>query len=155
MDNQIWGGRRIWRDSYRFSLTFQMIGLVLLLLLVCTILVRIYAGVMTTSLQAEALNKSVLLCRNTGELFTERGDLEETVSLLGAAEQPDAGYALLYFDRELHCVPESDGWLALELREDAGQTQRNGIKTCDMEVTQDGKSIYRLSVQVYVPEERA
>ena len=155
MDNQSLGGRRAWRDSYRFSLTLQMVGLVLLLLLVCTVLVQVYAGVLATSLHSETLNKSVLLCRNTGEVFTEQCDLEKTVELLGASTPAEKEHALLYFDRELQCVPESEGWITLELNADLGQPGKSGIRTCDMEVTQDGKSIYRLSVQVYVPKERA
>jgi hypothetical protein len=154
MDNQSMEDRRVWRDSYRFSLTFQMIGLVLLLLFVCTILVRIYAGVMTTSLRAEATNKGVLICRNAGELFTERGNLEETVALLGASDAAEADRARLYFDRDLNCVTESEGWLTLELKANADELQKSGLRTCDMEVTYDGAPVYHLTVQTFVPEER-
>lgn len=154
MDNRSMEDRRVWRDSYRFSLTFQMIGLVLLLLLVCTVLVRIYAGVMTTSLQAEALNKGVLICRNAGELFTEKGDLAETVTLLGAPKPARDGRARVYFDREMNCVSKSERWLTLELRSKAKRLQKSEMRTCDLEVTKDGASIYRISVQVFVPEER-
>lgn len=154
MDNQSMEDRRVWRDSYRFSLTFQMIGLVLLLLLVCTVLVRIYAGVMTTSLQSEALNKGVLICRNAGELFTERGNLEETVTLLGDPHALEGDHARLYFDRDLNCVTESEGWLTLEMKANARELKRSGLRTCELEVTYDGASVYHVTVQTFVPKER-
>ena len=154
-DSGIWTEKRVWKDSFRFSLSFQMIALVLLLLFVCTILVRVYAGVMTTSLKAEALNKGVQLCRNAGEIFTERGDLKETVVVLGGTESKDQNHALLYFDRDMRCVEAAEGWISLDLKMAAPKAGQKGLKTCKMTVIRDGDSIYDVSVQTFVPEKGA
>lgn len=153
-DSGTWAERRGWKDSFRFSLSFQMVGLVLLLLFVCTILVRVYAGVMTTSLRAEALNKGVQLCRNAGEIFTEQGDLKETATVLGGTVE-DENHVLLYFDRDMRCVGASEGWITLDLKMDAPKADQKGLKTCKMSVIQDGDSIYDVSVQAFVPEKGA
>jgi hypothetical protein len=151
-DIEIGKKRQVWRDSHRFALSFQMVGLVVVLLLVCTVLVQIYASALSTSLRTEALNKGVLLCRNAGELFTERGNLDETAALLGG-EAAEQDHAVLYFDRSLNCVDESRSWLTLELSVEDRDV--GGLKDCRMNVTREGKPVYELTVSVYAPERGA
>lgn len=138
--------RRSWRNANRFSLSIQMISLVLLLLLVCVVLVQVYSGVITTSVNAEALNKSVLICRNAAEIFTATGDMNETARLLtdgGAASSP------ISFDRQLNVTEPDSSWLTLEMTQREGE---NDVKILDLNVTKNGETVYTLSVMAYAPE---
>lgn len=141
--------KRQWRDSFRFSLSLQMIGMVLVLSLAGMVLVRTWAGVITTSRRTEALNKGVLLCRSAAELYTPRGDLAGTVEALGGQAEPGAQSVRLSYDREMHLTGEG-AFLVLELRElPVGD---DGLRQCQLTVEQDRRELYTLTVKTFVPE---
>lgn len=139
-----------WRDNVRFSLSIQMIGMVLVLALTGMVLVRTWAGVLLTARRTRALNQGVLLCRSAAELYTRDGDLSNTVEALGGALEPDGQSALLYYDRDMQPT-DAAPFLTLELREEPEQEK---LHRCALTVTQDGGVVYSLTVEAFVPEGR-
>jgi hypothetical protein len=140
--------RNVWRDNFRFSLSVQMVGMVLVISLTGMILVRTWAGVLSTARRTRALNQGVLLCRSAAELYTRDGDLSTTVETLGGSMEPGAQSAALCYDREMNLTPEPD-FLTLELRE---EPEEAGLHRCTLTVTQDQRELYALTVETFVPE---
>ena len=140
--------KREWRDTDRFSLSIQMIGLVVILLVVSAVLMRVYAHVVRTSMQAEVLNKSVLLCRNTAELYRQNGQIEDIADAYGVQiGDPDALTA--YFDRDMQPAAEKDAWFVLQI---LSEEETQGVRTIKMQVTHEGEAVYDLDVSVCAPE---
>ena len=140
--------RQLWRDSFRFSLSLQMVGMVLVISLAGMVLVRTWGGILTTARRTQALNQGVLLCRSAAELYTRDADLANTLAALGGQGEPGAQSAQLSYDREMN-LTEGESFLTLTLEE---QPEAEGLRSCTLTVTQDGRELYSLSVETYVPE---
>ena len=140
--------RQLWRDSFRFSLSLQMVGMVLVISLAGMVLVRTWGGILTTARRTQALNQGVLLCRSAAELYTRDADLANTLAALGGQGEPGAQSAQLSYDREMN-LTEGESFLTLTLEE---QPEAEGLHSCTLTVTQDGRELYSLTVETYVPE---
>jgi type II secretory pathway pseudopilin PulG len=140
--------RQLWRDSFRFSLSLQMVGMVLVISLAGMVLVRTWGGILTTARRTQALNQGVLLCRSAAELYTRDGDLAGTLAALGGQGEPGAKSAQLSYDRDMN-LTEGESFLTLTLEE---QPEAEGLHSCALTVTQDGRKLYSLTVETYVTE---
>jgi hypothetical protein len=141
--------QRLWRDTSRFSLSAQMIVMVLVLALVAMILVKTWAGIIATSRRTEALNKGVLLCRSAAEVYTREADLSAAAQALGGAQSKEGDTLSLGFDREMKTPEGEDPFLTLELSEPGNAEQ--GLHSCELVVRQDGKELYRMTVKTFAP----
>jgi type II secretory pathway pseudopilin PulG len=140
--------RQLWRDSFRFSLSLQMVGMVLVISLAGMVLVRTWGGILTTARRTQAMNQGVLLCRSAAELYTRDADLANTLAALGGQGEPGVQSVQLSYDREMN-LTEGESFLTLTLEE---QPEAEGLHSCTLTVTQDGRELYSLSVETYVPE---
>ena len=150
MDERIRSEKRRWRDTDRFSLSIQMIGLVVILLIASTVLIRVYSRSVQASIRTEVLNKSIVLTRNAAEIYRANGDLSDIAQAYRSVE--GNGTLTVNVDRDLQPTGEKEGWLVLEMQEEADDT----LHTLHMQVKWQGDpertDVYDLDVTVFVPQ---
>ena len=150
MDERIRSEKRRWRDTDKFSLSIQMIGLVVILLIASTVLIRVYSGSVQASIRTEVLNKSIVLTRNAAEIYRANGDLSDIAQAYRSVE--GNGTLTVNVDRDLQPTGEKEGWLVLEMQEEADDT----LHTLHMQVKWQGDfertDVYDLDVTVFVPQ---
>lgn len=125
-------------STARLARGVQTLCFVVLLLLICGVLARVYALVARESRAAGDLNNAVQLCRTAEEAFRGTDSLDEAVLALGG----EAGERTLAFDDTLRCV--SDGRYLLTMEE----TQADGMTECTITVSVDGETLYALTPEV-------
>ena len=118
---------REWKDTFRFSLSLQMVGMAVLLVLSCTLLAKVYAGVISSSRHTKALNESVQISRNIAEAYTARPEISEELQLLADSGQ-DAGIEVLL-----------------------SESVEDGLKVLTIQCLALDTEIYRLEVKVLPP----
>ena len=132
-----------WKDTFRFSLSLQMVGMTVLLVLACTILVRVYAGVIQKSQNTRALSESIQVCRNLAEQFEAA---------------PDEGWNReVFLNSDLTPCDASQAYLRFVLTESSSETATGQMRELIIDsfrVADQGKEpLYSLSVRVFVPGE--
>lgn len=115
---------------------------VAILLLVCGILMQVYAGVAKISQQAKDLNNAVQLCRTAQEAFYGTESLDEAVLALGG----DAGERTISFDEELHCVEQGKYLMTWT------ETNAESMQSCEVSVYSGADQLYSLTMERYHPE---
>lgn len=115
---------------------------VVLLLLICSVLMQVYAGTARISQEAKDLNNAVQLCRTAQEAFYGTESLDEAVQVLGGEE----GERALSFDEQLHCVEQ--GLYLMTWTE----TNAEDLQTCEVSVYSEAKLLYSLTMDRYQSE---
>ncbi len=139
--------RNKWRDTFRFSLSLQMLGMVILLVLSCTLLVKVYAGVIQSSRSTMALNESVQACRSLAEIYTASPRQEEALSLIREAYGPvgeDSGSYILYLDKEGEGCEEAEAFVKLNMSFEEGD-----MSSLHLSALFENEEIYQLSVDAW------
>ena len=126
------------KNTARLARGVQTLCFAALLLLICGVLARVYAGVARESRAASDLNNAVQLCRTAEEAFRGTDSLDEAVLALGG----EAGERTLTFDGNLNCAPDGRYQLTLD------ENQSDGMKRCTITVTADGAALYTLTPEV-------
>ena len=134
-----------WKDSFRFSLSLQMVGMTILLVLSCMILVRVYAGVIRSTQHSKILSESIQASRNLAEEYQAKPDLSDWDS------------PVIFLDRDMAACSEDGAYLKIVLSEDVTETAtgricRLTIESIPMSGSQEDP-VYSLSTEVFVPEE--
>lgn len=126
-----WGGQGI-----------LLICFVALLLLICSVLMQVYAGVAKISRQAKDLNNAVQLCRTAQEAFYGTESLDEAMQALGG----EAGERTISFDEKLHCVEQ--GYYLMIWTE----TTEESMQFCEVSVYSEAELLYSLTLERYCSE---
>lgn len=135
------------REKQTLSLSFSVPLLIFVLLFVIgsAVLVSVFASAAKISRQAKQKNDAIQICRNAMEIYSSCADLQQTAAQLGGLP----GQTELYFDRELHCVQQTQASYVLHLQDVEQDSLKNGsFSVSNLEQEQ----LYSLSVDVYVPE---
>ena len=137
---------REWKDTFRFSLSLQMIGMVLLLVLCSMLLLKAYAGVVRSSQRSDALSKSVQYSRSLAEIF-----------LADPEGDPFEGRTSWYLDEDLQPCPEDKAFLCVFISDNVENTVTGQIRTLTIRsehVSDAGREeIYALSVDAFTSKE--
>lgn len=135
-----------WKDTFRFSLSLQMIGMVLLLVLCSMLLLRAYAGVVRSSQRSDALSKSVQYSRSLAEMF-----------LADPAGDPFDGKTTWYLSEDLQPCSEEKAFLCIVISDEVEKTDTGEIRTLTIRSEHvsdlEREEIYALSVDAFIPKE--
>ena len=137
---------REWKDTFRFSLSLQMIGMVLLLVLCSMLLLKAYAGVVRSSQRSDALSKSVQYSRSLAEMF-----------LADPEGDPFEGRTSWYLDEDLQPCSEEKAFICIFISDDVENTVSGQVRTLTIRsehVSDIGREeIYSLSVDAFTSKE--
>ena len=100
--------KRRWRDVNRISFMMQIIASVLILLLVSSVLIRVYQASINKSKEADIITRSTRIARISAEYFSNRGSIDDVISGWDDAKKNITNYQdsiaekdlLVYFDKK-------------------------------------------------------
>lgn len=122
--------------SYAFALQTVLISVVLLV--VCTLLLQVFAGAIKISREAEQVNRGTQLCRNAAEAFAAAESPKQLAELLEGTQQQNQV-----------CVQYSDGYqLTVTIREEEQQTGQMEFAHISVQ-TDTGTVCMELDTQTY------
>ena len=116
--------RKSWRETFRFSLSLQMVGMVLLLVLSSMLLISVYAGSIRSVKHSSHLYDGIMLARNIAEMYTADPDLDKV--------------------REYAAGSTSEG----SLQADLSETVAGSLHTLNIRIFSGEEEIYQLGVDV-------
>lgn len=139
--------RNSWKDTFRFSLSLQMLGMVILLVLSCTLLVKVYAGVIQSSRSTMALNESVQACRSLAEIYTSAPRQEDALSRMKEAYgslAEDGSTYIVFLDKEGEGCEEAEAFVKVNMSFEKGD-----MSSLHLSAMFENEEIYQLSVDAW------
>ena len=124
----------------------ETLAMVVMLLIVCLVVLRVFGAARADSRRAELLTDSVVLAENAAEMFSVSDSPETLCDLLGGELSVGDGVSSVTACYDEDMSPAPDGMLCLRVDWRQEDDLASGIIT----VTSGGEELYTLETAVYL-----